>query len=1220
MTKSVAYYNAWTVSDECLDFDMPPSQINLQPWTHLHFAFGTVDENFQLGAIDPYLLEEFVAIKAQKSSIKTIMSISSWAWSYNDLSDSSSLVQSHLYDIVSSPQSIASFVTSAVTFLNNNNLDGLDIVVGFPTSPDRGFIPQTVVDFTPLMQALRTAFGNSMSLSISLPTSMNYLSQFHVGTLSKSVDYITFMGYDLHGNWDWSDNPYLQVHNNMTEILLILNQTITDGVDSNKILLGIGNFGRSFKLKDATCATPGTCMFQNPGTYDLANQNYTNSAQQGGCSQSGGFLMYYEIIDIINSESVIVLNDKDSTSTFMQYNDGLEWLSFDTPETIAAKLERVSSFCLAGTATWTVNMLDIQDVNSTLADSLTTVSDDSYDLNSLLDQLKDDFDFSLTINGSLRDTFFSDLSIYVANATVYNPIIPVETQRLYLYGLTVMLQNMNDWLSSRMREESISPNGGDNTQTLEYSPIANKQSKINQMLSEVGLTSQDVTAGKCTFYANMPIGRSDIQRTLVLQNVPQLNSITNHNHFSDKAYSLWQSTIADDSKLIGVNAMVNKSATNSDWKCTEAGGKTVTCPVSTDSESIQPYSITWAAKDAAQMATDMSSATDCGIHSCVSSSTPVSWSNMYQPNSSYPPSMKITIDGFFSSTTSITDALETLSRNNQAASADVGNSTDSALYSLASANNLMAQVAQYESVVEKALTAEDARKDWGLHIFLMILEFAVGFVVPELAVEGIAVALTSIGEIASAVAEGVSAVGTVARGVQDFLKAADEYASKLISESDFIASVGKFIDSVANNAPDWLKSIASAAQKGWKTIETTAECVWKDALVQVVLPEPLGGLGLISARDAGDFAIKQAISMPIDNIMNFNFSDVRDADEMKSKSHVSLAKRIDENPCILKYQSTSYWRASSNEYQKQCNQNNQQIYCVTQGDLTGVPFPSPPASPSVLDQFFTTTQLSQLNLYFKKYFQGPTDDGAKTAWVQSGSPLAQSVMNSDRRQMCPGDRIDNTAQWLYGRAMECDHKVELQEFRNYFTNTFLQGQSYDSDLIDEVCKSLDQFGTHDQIKLKLNSANNLVWVDSTINQAKGRMVLQPNAVNPYKTMQTFAGLNSYMSNIQDDRSSVISDLQAIIKNWVSSLSAANQATAIVQDIIQVNNGLKTSVDAATGRIISETGTALIAGIPAAVERQSFPDVSASSKMDGINQNAIQDSPRDRFQTNFFCPT
>lgn len=56
------------------------------------------------------------------------------------------------------------------------------------------------------LNKLKTALGPDKSVSIAAPASYWYLRAFPIQKISTVIDYIVYMTYDLHGQWDYG-NP-----------------------------------------------------------------------------------------------------------------------------------------------------------------------------------------------------------------------------------------------------------------------------------------------------------------------------------------------------------------------------------------------------------------------------------------------------------------------------------------------------------------------------------------------------------------------------------------------------------------------------------------------------------------------------------------------------------------------------------------------------------------------------------------------------------------------------------------------------------------------------------------------------------------------------------------------------------------------------------------------------------------------------------------------------
>ncbi|GAE00241.1 hypothetical protein AOR_1_482114 [Paecilomyces variotii No. 5] len=78
------------------------------------------------------------------------------------------------------------------------------------------------------MEEVRDKLSSDKTLSIAAPASYWYLKSFPIANISSVVDYIVYMTYDLHGQWDWNNTwsddgcdggACLRSHVNYTEIV-----------------------------------------------------------------------------------------------------------------------------------------------------------------------------------------------------------------------------------------------------------------------------------------------------------------------------------------------------------------------------------------------------------------------------------------------------------------------------------------------------------------------------------------------------------------------------------------------------------------------------------------------------------------------------------------------------------------------------------------------------------------------------------------------------------------------------------------------------------------------------------------------------------------------------------------------------------------------------------------------------------------------------------------
>ena len=182
---------------------MSVDEINTSAYTHIHFAFATINPDWSLNIST--VGSQFPLFVA-KTGIKRIISIGGWSFSTDP--DTYTIFR----DVVSSEASREALVSNLVNFLNKYDLDGVDWDWEYPNEPDiPGISAGTAADSTGfflLLDELTTAIAAKApgkTVSITAPSSYWYLRGFPILALSSVVDYIVYMTYDLHGQWDYGN-------------------------------------------------------------------------------------------------------------------------------------------------------------------------------------------------------------------------------------------------------------------------------------------------------------------------------------------------------------------------------------------------------------------------------------------------------------------------------------------------------------------------------------------------------------------------------------------------------------------------------------------------------------------------------------------------------------------------------------------------------------------------------------------------------------------------------------------------------------------------------------------------------------------------------------------------------------------------------------------------------------------------------------------------------
>ncbi|KAI4721608.1 glycoside hydrolase [Aureobasidium sp. EXF-10727] len=369
--RRIGYYESWSYSRTCDSW--APEKIDASLWTHLNYAFALIDSSGKIASMNAYdtqLYPRVTGLKKSNANLNVFISVGGWA--------AGGAVFSKM---VSTTATRATFINSAISFMNTYGFDGLDIDWEYPVAGDRGGAKADFQNYVSFLKELRAACGSKFGITLTLPSSycnrrlskvcIRYLQGFDVVNLEPYVDWFNFMSYDIHGTWDGT-SPYtksiVQPHTNLTEISQGLDLLWRNNIKPSKVVLGLGFYGRSFTLKDPSCKTPG-CAFSgggNPGT----------------CTQTSGILSNAEIQRIIKARNLTPILDSQAGIKYITW-DSNQWVSYDDEQTFTLKKNFANGLCLGGTMVWALDLDDPstqQSVTNLNLDGLRSIGD-NVDLN-----------------------------------------------------------------------------------------------------------------------------------------------------------------------------------------------------------------------------------------------------------------------------------------------------------------------------------------------------------------------------------------------------------------------------------------------------------------------------------------------------------------------------------------------------------------------------------------------------------------------------------------------------------------------------------------------------------------------------------------------------------------------------------------------------------------------------------------------------------------------
>ncbi|KAL7928246.1 chitinase [Trichoderma chlorosporum] len=308
----LGYYESWQKDPSCLRMDV--ESLQGYDYTVVHFAFANISETYD------------VDISTVKAGFEIFAN-----WSFSTALDSYPIFRTAVTEA-----NRQKFANNVVAFVIKYGLDGADFDWEYPGMRDAGDGDR----YLPFLSSLKNMMPAGTTVSIAAPASFWYLKGFPIAKMSKILDYIVYITYDLHGQWDYINawaNPgcptgnCLRSHVNRTETLQALALITKARVPSSKVIVGLASYGRSFKMTNAKCTGP-TCTFTGPDS----------GATPGKCTAVARYISIAEINDLVATGNATTHYDEISDSNIAVY--GQNWVGY------------INSSVLGGTTNWAVDL------------------------------------------------------------------------------------------------------------------------------------------------------------------------------------------------------------------------------------------------------------------------------------------------------------------------------------------------------------------------------------------------------------------------------------------------------------------------------------------------------------------------------------------------------------------------------------------------------------------------------------------------------------------------------------------------------------------------------------------------------------------------------------------------------------------------------------------------------------------------------------------------
>lgn len=314
---------------------LTPGQIDARDLTCINYAFASTKDGrlTTRSAADARNFALLTALRKENPSLKILISAGGWLGS-GDFSD-----------IALTAQSRRVFADSAIDFMRQYDLDGLDIDWEYPGLPGAGHAHRNEdkQNFTLLLEDLRkrlteeeNAVHRKLYLTIAAGASDEYLGHIEMDKAQRYVDAVNLMAYDynegesggLTGHFaPLFTDPRAPIKESADASVRAFELA---GVPAGKIILGVPFYGRAWEQVSS----------ENHGLFEPGRPAVRDFIPFDGITRTmlgHGFTRYW---------------DAAASAPFLYSAEQKTFVSYDDPESIAAKCRYVMTHGLGGVMFW----------------------------------------------------------------------------------------------------------------------------------------------------------------------------------------------------------------------------------------------------------------------------------------------------------------------------------------------------------------------------------------------------------------------------------------------------------------------------------------------------------------------------------------------------------------------------------------------------------------------------------------------------------------------------------------------------------------------------------------------------------------------------------------------------------------------------------------------------------------------------------------------------
>ncbi|MBW7985046.1 glycosyl hydrolase family 18 protein [Enterobacillus tribolii] len=344
--KVIGYFPEWGVYDAHNNFTA--NKVDFSRLTHLNYGFGIVSNTGEISiqdtnaALTKGTLPDLEKM-SEANGVTFMISFGGWNNSEQGVFEAATATTA----------GINTLADNMISFMQQYGFDGIDIDWEYPdTNAEKA-------QFTQLIQTLRSkldTLGKSQDkyyqLSAAVTTNHNNIQYINPSVTAGLLDSVNVMAYDIHGAFDpiTGHNAPLFANSKDSDPLLNVASAMNEysetwGVPKSKLMMGIPYYGRGWGDVEPTIIVKGL-----PGLF--AKGSATVHGAWDDTDQYTGTNPYYDLKTKLASGKYVRYWDNESKVPYLYNPATKEFLTYDDPESIQAKVNYLNQQGFGGAIIW----------------------------------------------------------------------------------------------------------------------------------------------------------------------------------------------------------------------------------------------------------------------------------------------------------------------------------------------------------------------------------------------------------------------------------------------------------------------------------------------------------------------------------------------------------------------------------------------------------------------------------------------------------------------------------------------------------------------------------------------------------------------------------------------------------------------------------------------------------------------------------------------------